>query len=107
MHLARAGSVSDYSQSNYYWLLQGLPTFGMTGGYRQGRGQDGPQSEKDDKQESDHAFVVIPFILATLAFFAASDALRVGVTFPPSEKDAFHWAVAPSREGLKKDSRAT
>jgi len=69
----------------------------MTGCYRQGRGQDDPQSEKDDQPEGDHAFVVIPVFLPLLAFFAASEAFRVGREISVIRKDAFHGAVALSR----------
>jgi hypothetical protein len=44
--------------------------------------------------------VVIPVILATLAFFAASKAFTVGREISVLRKDAFHGAVALSGGGL-------
>ena len=70
----------------------------MTAYYREGCGQYDPQSEKEDQPDSDHAFVVIPLILATFAFFAASEGFRVGRKISVIRKDAFHWAVALSRK---------
>jgi len=46
--------------------------------------------------------VVIPFILATLTFFSASEALRVGREISVFRKNAFHWAVALSRRESEK-----
>jgi hypothetical protein len=69
----------------------------MTGCYHQGRSQEDPQSEKDDQPEIDQALVIIPVVLATLAFFAASEAFRAGREISVFRKDAFHVAVAISR----------
>jgi hypothetical protein len=46
--------------------------------------------------------VVIPVILATLAFFATSEAFRVGREISVFRKDAFHGAVARSVESFEK-----
>jgi hypothetical protein len=46
--------------------------------------------------------VVIPVILAILAFFAASEAFRVGREISVFRKDAFHGAVALSRREFDK-----
>jgi hypothetical protein len=46
--------------------------------------------------------VVIPVILATLFFSGAREALRVGCEISIFRKDAFHWAVALSREEFGK-----
>jgi hypothetical protein len=41
--------------------------------------------------------VVIPVFLASLAFFAASEAVRVGREISVFRRDAFHGALALSR----------
>jgi hypothetical protein len=46
--------------------------------------------------------VVIPVILATLAFFAAGEVFRVGREISVFRKDAFHGAVALSRRVSEK-----
>jgi hypothetical protein len=64
----------------------------MASCYRQGRGQDDPQSEENDQPESNHALVAF-----------ASELVRVGLEIPVFRKDASHRVVAPSvEEFLKK-----
>jgi hypothetical protein len=63
----------------------------MTSCYRQGGGQDDPQSEENDQPEIDHAFVGL-----------ASEVVRVGREISVFRKDAFHRLMALSRSEFEK-----